>query len=362
MAEKLGEIILRFRDAAQIAHVTDPIAEDLSAVARAGDALFLSCDETAGIDRLVEGPAGTWAMHEHIGLGEIFDQPDGPEGEADIEGLAVSEDADGPWLWIAGSHALKRRKAKRAEHDAEKAAKRLRKIEREANRYLLGRVPLAPAADGGLMPVARHRDRTAAALPFSGKKSALMEALEDDPLLAPFLDIPSKENGFDAEGLAASGQRVWLGLRGPVIAGHAVVIEMAVEAEPAGELKPRKLDGDRRYRLHLLPSGGLGIRDMTVLGEDLVLLTGPVLGGDGPAHVLRWRGALAAEGGVVAEGALQPLGEVPYRGPVDHPEGLLPWPEAGEGAWLLVNDAPAPERLCADGLSVTADILRLGHG
>ena len=31
--------------------------------------------------------------------------------------------------------------------------------------------------------------------------------------------IPSNDNGFDVEGLAVSGNRVFLGLRGPVLAG-----------------------------------------------------------------------------------------------------------------------------------------------
>ena len=31
-----------------------------------------------------------------------------------------------------------------------------------------------------------------------------------------------QENGLDIEGIAVEGDRVWLGLRGPVLGGHAV--------------------------------------------------------------------------------------------------------------------------------------------
>ncbi|WP_457090403.1 DUF3616 domain-containing protein [Microvirga sp. P5_D2] len=41
----------------------------------------------------------------------------------------------------------------------------------------------------------------------------------------PFLSIPSKENGFDVEGLAVREGRISPGLRGPVLRGHAVVLD-----------------------------------------------------------------------------------------------------------------------------------------
>lgn len=351
----VDSVTLVFRDQAAFEHVTDPIAEDLSAIARADETLFLSCDETAGIDRLRPDAPGVWGSHEHINLGETYRLPDGPAGEMDIEGL----EADDGWLWIVGSHSLKRRKPKREEHDAARGLERMEKIKRDPNRGFLGRMPLAPSPDGGVMPVAEHEGRRAASVPLSAETSALHRWLSADPHLAPFLAIPSKENGLDVEGLAASGSRVWLGLRGPVLRGHAAILEFDFEVDADGHLAPRTLVEGRPYAKHLLPSAGLGVRDLARDGEDILVLTGPALGSDGPSHVLRWRAALSVDEGVhddVAE-----LCELPYLGHYDHAEGLVRWPEGGEDAWLVVHDSPVPERLDREGLSVRADVIRLGR-
>ncbi|MGF1553934.1 MAG: DUF3616 domain-containing protein [Paracoccaceae bacterium] len=353
----IDTVTLVFRDQAAFEHVTDPIAEDLSALARVSDTLFLSCDETAGVDRLRPDAPGVWGSHEHVNLGAIFDLPDGPAGETDIEGL----EADDGWLWVVGSHSLKRRKPKREENDAAEALRRMEKIKRDPNRHFLARLPLAPAADGGVMPVAEHEGRRAASVPLGPDTSALHDWLAGDPHLDPFLAIPSKENGLDVEGIAACGSRVWLGLRGPVLRGHAVILEFDVEVDDAGHLAPRPIGAGRAYRKHVLPSDGLGVRDLARDGDDLLVLTGPALGADGPSHVLRWRGALGAEEGVHAEESVAHLAELPYLGHYDHAEGLCRWPEAGEDAWLVVHDSPVPERLDAARLSVRADVLRLGR-
>jgi hypothetical protein len=348
-------VTLAFRDRSVFEHVSDPVAEDLSAVARAGDTLFLSCDETAGIERLRPEGSGRWGGHEHVNLGETFALPDGPAGEMDIEGL----EADDGWLWIVGSHSLKRRRPKREENDAARALERMARIKRDPNRAFLGRMPLAPSADGGLMPVAEHEGRRAASVPLSADASALHGWLSQDPHLAPFLAIPSKENGLDVEGLAAQGSRVWLGLRGPVLRGHAVVLELDLAEGPDGFLEARAIEGARRYRKHLLPSAGLGVRDLARDGEDILVLTGPALGSDGPSHVLRWRGAVSAAEGVQAGESVVELIELPYLGAFDHPEGIERWPEGGEDAWLVVHDSPVEDRLDRAGLSLLADVVRL---
>ena len=96
---------LRFADHAVLAHLEDPIEEDLSAAACSDGSLFPSCDEAAGVERLTE--AGEhWGNHRHVSLAELVDLPGGPKGEMDIEGLAC----DDGWLWVVGSHALKRKK------------------------------------------------------------------------------------------------------------------------------------------------------------------------------------------------------------------------------------------------------------
>ena len=71
--------------------------------------------------------------------------------------------------------------------------------------------------------------------------------------------------------------------------GWAVAIEMEMKVTKAGHLKPKRIDGKRRYRKHLLPTRGQGIRDLVFDGDDLLVLTGLSMACDCPAAVLRWR-------------------------------------------------------------------------
>ncbi|ETX15831.1 hypothetical protein OCH239_11645 [Roseivivax halodurans JCM 10272] len=314
--------------------------DDISSVTRHGDSLFLCCDETAGVDRLTRIRDGVWGNHVHFNLGAIVDLPDGPDGEMDIEGL----DCDGDWLWITGSHSLKRGKFKPGKHDLQEGLAAMARIKRDPNRYFLARMPLQEREDGFAI-AAEDGDRRGAWIEMKEKSSPLIGWLSDDPHLAPFLDIPSKENGFDIEGMVGRGNRVWLGLRGPVLRDHAVILEFEMTVTKKGRLKPRKLEDGLRYRKHLLPSGGEGVRDLEVDGDDLLVLTGPVTAGDGRSDVWRWAGFKGVHrSGMVPPEALTHVAEMPYRGAVDHPEGLVRWPEVGNG-FLVVYDSPASERL-----------------
>ncbi|SFE29242.1 DUF3616 domain-containing protein [Roseivivax sediminis] len=329
-----------FRPASDFEMVSNRIHEDISSAARCGDSLFVCCDETAGVDRLTLTEDGHWGNHEHFNLGDFVDLPDGPDGEMDIEGL----DCDGDWLWITGSHSLKRGKFKPGKHDLQGGLDAMAKIKRDPNRYFLARVPLAKTK-AGMVPTGADGERRAAWVEMKRKRSKLLGWLEGDAHLGPYLPLPSKENGFDIEGMVGRGNRVWLGLRGPVLRDHAVILEFEMKVTKAGFLKPRKIDGDRRYRKHLVPAAGEGIRDLEVDGNDLLVLTGPVTGGDGRSDILRWRGfAGVRTSGVVAPESVQHVMELPYRGAVDHPEGLVLWPEV-TGAVLVLYDSPGKARL-----------------
>jgi hypothetical protein len=234
----------------------------------------------------------------------------------------------------------------------------MEEIEREPNRYFLGRIPLVEDASGLLAPARSEGERQASWLKLGKNRSALERWLGADPHLGPFLSIPSKENGFDVEGLAVRGTRVWLGMRGPVLRGHAVVLDLELRQKAPDRLKACRIDGRRRYRKHLLDTRGLGIRDMRFAGDDLLLLVGPTMSLEGPAFVLRWRDAAHDdEPGVIPSERIELVAELPYRLHVDHPEGLELWPEAGDGALLIIYDAPAPERTDAERFTVRADVI-----
>ncbi len=353
-ANRLDQVALTFSDWRPLRHVEDPLHKDLSAVARVGDSLFLACDETASIERLRRLEDGSFGDHRHYTLNDFVDLPAGAEGEMDIEGLCV----EGGFLWIVGSHSLKRCKPKLDESDADDALKNMESVEREPNRYFLGRVPLVEEAPGLFIPAKSEEERHAAWVRFGKKRSALIRWLADDPHLSRFLKIPSKENGFDVEGLAVRGSRIWLGLRGPVLRGHAVVLDLDIKEQAPGRLKARRIDGGQRYRKHLLDTRGLGIRDMRFDGDDLLLLVGPTMSLEGPAFVLRWRGAFGEAGsGVVDPSRIEVVAELPYQLHADHPEGIDLWPEGGQGALLVIYDAPAPERTDPDTFTVHADVI-----
>lgn len=321
---------------------------NLSAVRVDGELLWIAGDETATVERLTcdnaQRPA-EYGRHVSFPLADVLSLPGKADEEADIEGIS----RNGPYLWVIGSHSAKRRKVK-ADHSAAKAVKRLASVLPEPARRVLARVALT-----GDEPTEATPDGARSAV-LGGK--GLFGLLEEDEHLAPFLRIPGKDNGLDIEGIAVHGQpgseRVLLGLRGPVLRGWAVVLRLR-PYEDDGELRLGKINGER-YAKHFLDLGGLGIRDMCVHGEDLLLLAGPSMDLDGPVRVYRWRGAAGADPAeVVRGGDLHRELDLPYGDGDDHPEGLALLPS---GELLVVYDSPAPHRLTEPGV-VLADVFRL---
>ncbi|MFO0119910.1 MAG: DUF3616 domain-containing protein, partial [Cyanobium sp.] len=95
------------------------------------------------------------------------------------------------------------------------------------NAHVLGCLRL----NGEGLPVAGQR----LAFDAAAGRDALSQVLAADPLIAPFLKIPSKENGLDIEGIAARAERLLVGLRGPVLRGIALVLDLHLDGiEPNG--------------------------------------------------------------------------------------------------------------------------------
>src|SRR3546814_4598583 len=129
------------------------------------------------------------------------------------------------------------------------------------------------------------------------------------------MEVPSKENGFDVEGLAVRGSRVFLGLRGPVLRGWATVVELDLKTPKPGRLKLRRIGADgESYRKHFLDLDGLGIRELVFDGDDLLVLAGPTMDLDGLVVLFRWSGALeAATETVIPQGPeLAPIMHLPF--------------------------------------------------
>ncbi|MGN9845549.1 DUF3616 domain-containing protein [Nonomuraea sp. H19] len=320
----MEQVELRFDHASQAAQTHT----NLSAIRQSATGLWVAGDETATFEHL------TWTG-DHFGdqrtfrLADYVDLPAGPEEEADIEGMAR---ADGH-LWLVGSHSLKRRKVK--SKDPEKAAERLATVIREENRFILVRLPLREEAPGPGAILAGGQNLTA--------------HLREDRHLGPFLALPGKDNGLDVEGIAVVSERVYLGLRGPVLRGWAVMLELRLEDAGKGRLRVRE-----PYRKHFLDLGGLGVRDLCPDGDALLLLAGPTMDLDGPVRVLRWRPGPARQGVIPAD-ALETVLELPYGVGCDHPEGLA---RLADGRLMVVYDSPSPARITPAG-GVLADVFTI---
>jgi len=332
---------------------------NLSGVRQDGDCLWVVNDETAEVERLTavtdaDGRVIAFADHRAFSLADLVKLPAGPDEEADLEGLA----RDGGWLWTVGSHSHKRKKVKPGQ-PAAKGRRRLATVIREDNRYILARLPVVTGSDGLPEVVRETADgRRAAVLGVAG--DSITDLLRDDPHLAPFLSIPGKDNGFDIEGIAVRGDRVYLGLRGPVLRGWAVVIEVRPETGPgADRLVLRPVDrGGALYRTHFLDLASLGVRDHCPYGEDLLILAGPTMSLDGPVRLVRWPDvAVIDEPAVVPAGDLPVLGDLPRGEGDDRAEGITLLTGPGAPRLLTVYDGPADDRRTPGG--VLADVMAL---
>jgi hypothetical protein len=336
------------------------LRENLSAVLLSPDQhLWLASDEHAALERLSPVGERTFGNHKSFQLAEYLNLPGQPDAEIDIEGLAFADD----YLWLVGSHSRKRKQPNAKKIDLENA-ERLSIIESEPNRYLLARIPLV----GGELkrsspsPIQPDRILTAALLATTATGNLLIDALMNDPHLKPFLkvEIPGKENGFDIEGLAVHQNRIWLGLRGPVLRGWAIILELEVKTSDRPDLLKLKKIGSQqqRYKKYFLDLEGLGVREISIDQEDLLILAGPTMDLDGPVKLFRLEKGLQLADNAMAKPTA--VLDIPYGRHSDHAEGITLFTQVtGKASILVVYDSPnAATRL--KGTSATlADVFKL---
>ena len=353
---------LDFDPAISVNQAGKHVRDGLSAALRTGNNLWVSCDERSSLERLTLTAPNTFGGHRSFDLNEYLNLPAGGACEIDIEGLALGHH----YLWLVGSHSLARKKPRKEDSPA-KQIKRLAKIKDDANRYLLARIPLVP--DGGtgnytLCKSCPHPDHpsqmlTAAQLVGGKKGNQLIDVMAEDIHFKDFMNIPGKDNGFDIEGLAVSGDKIFLGIRGPVLRGWASMLEIQVRDTQPGFFELRAL-GQRLYKKHFLHLEGMGIRELCTVGDDLLMLAGPTMDLDGIIAVYRWRnGFHQEEEAIVHRKELERLFEVPHGyGPTsgqDKAEGMALF---DDGHVLIVFDTPTDARKQADNC-VVADLYRL---
>jgi len=384
----LGRLLLQFDSNAA------DVPEDLSAAVHGPDGkLWVAADEAGMIERLTPAEPRIYGQHKRFHVGDFIGAVD-KDAEIDIEAL----DAHSGYLWLVGSHSAKRKKPKG--QAIEKDLERLATVEHAPQRFVFARIPFVNGelaaelkTDGSkkgsrvaarVKPAEKEGRGKAAQAGGKAKKgnggevlpgeNLLMELLRRDPHFGPFLArppgkgtgvlaIPSKDNGLDIEGLVvADTDRVFLGLRGPVLRGYAALLDMRLKDVGNGHLEPRLGKKGSRFAKHFLHLDGLGIRELCVQGKDLLVLAGPTLPVEAPIRLFRVRNFLDLEGDSVIDtkkGVLEPLFDIPQAGALDHAEGVANFNYFDESdSVLVVYDDPAPQRRYGP-CGVFADVFRL---
>jgi hypothetical protein len=354
----VASVDLAFTHPDRLAHVGDPIWQDVSSLAVAGRSIFCTCDETATVERVLYDPdTGEAAGHVNFPLGEIFDLPAGPNGEMDIEGLAIAGGA----LWICGSHSLKRDKPDDGLAD-------MADLDWDPNRGFLGMVPLVDRGDGvfdlvaAIDPVGGATARTARMLRMdASRRTPLRKMLARDPLIGAFVGLPCKENGLDIEGLAVRGDTVLLGLRGPVLGGLALIVRLEMKPTREGHMKPRRHADGRRYSLQALDLNGQGIRDLLWQGDRLLILSGATTDLEALQSVFAVE-EYDPDRAIYAAGALSRVLDLPVVRGSDHAEGLGLLEKDGAENLLVAYDSPHNDRTDKDAQRLTIDVFALASG
>jgi hypothetical protein len=307
MTVQAKSVILDYGDAAH-----GKLLTNISGAALAGDFLWTVSDEGRTVECLKPHGDG-YRLHRQVQLDQLF--PDLPDGEADLESVAV----DGDQVWICGSHCRVRRKPSDAGLDPH--------IDARLSRHLFASLKVGP--DGG--------DVQAFWRAPVAKPGGLRHALSSKPLLTPFLELPSKENGLDVEGLAVADGKAFFGLRGPVIDSFAVIAEIDVSEQAVIGETPT---------LHVLDLGGLAVRDLSRHKSHILIIAGPVNALNGPFRVCRWKPQQTNDVQKVDVVLDFPPGK-------EHPEGVCPLDRNARPGLLVVYDSPDPDRI--DGSRYRAD-------
>ena len=350
----MNQFVLRFQERFK------PFHEDLSAVVLThGNHLWVGSDETTSLERLSFDGSQTFSNHQPIDIGKFIELPPGKDKEIDIEGLAYAD----YYLWLVGSHSWKRKQPEENKTDKQNS-ERLANVELEKKRFILARIPLVNGELCQSCPHPEYPDKqlTAAQLQLTEKGNLLIDALESDEHLKPFIvaGIPSKDNGFDIEGLAISNNRIFLGLRGPVLRGWAIVLEVEVQATSPKSLKLKEIgDKGKLYKKHFVRLGGLGIRELCFDGQDLLILAGPTMDIDGPVKVFRLQNGFNSDN--LFSWEPQPILDLPYGEGNDRAEGITLFNAiAQQPSILVVYDSPSPRRILDEAAAVMADAFSLG--
>ena len=168
--------------------------------------------------------------------------------------------------------------------------------------------------------------------PTAVEATKLRKFLKAHPVLGLFAGVPGKENGIDLEGVAAVGDRLYIGCRGPVLRGNWTPVVRCRFGEPVAD--PEVL---------YLPLGGRGVRDLARVRDGFLVLAGPVGDGPGSFQVYHWDGldCLPGTRETGRPGRVNLLGEVsPDGGPKAEALAVLAETDAGYEVLVVFDGEP----------------------
>ena len=216
---------------------------DLSGIAMTGKNVLVVSDELTGVQGgTLDEKSGTITYTSAVSLaltgGKGGKKKGGGKsgGEIDMEGACFAPEENA--FYVTGSHGVGKKKG-----------------DVQLLRYGVYRIPY-DAARGGLIP-------------GEVTQTTLLPVLEQNAIFKDHLRQPLQQNGFNIEGLAWAGGKLFFGVRGPNIGGDSFVIEV-----PAGELFAKSGIGVEP-RVHRIPAGaGKGIREIVSVKGGFLMLTG----------------------------------------------------------------------------------------
>lgn len=242
-------------------------------------------------------------------------------GEIDIESIAFASNKD--CLYIVGSHSQKRKTVKIEERTAAENRKRLtdKKISPETDRNRIFQITLK-SKSGEVKDITQLDN--------------LKDLFAKDDYLKRFVDIPSKENGIDIEGLAFRDDCLFLGFRGPILRGNYVpVMVISCDAFDSSKITD--------YEIRFVQLNGSAIRDMAAVKDGFLIIGGPMGDAPGPYGIYFWNGSDMVYGTdrsmpmppatILLEEIVAPVGE---DGTLGKAEGITVLEETATGYKVLI--------------------------
>ena len=116
------------------------------------------------------------------------------------------------------------------------------------------------------------------------RTARLRDVLRQQRDLAPFVDRRLEKNGLTVEGVAIIRDRLFAGLRAPILSGDQAAIVSV-------ELNALFGSGEPKEKLHFLKLGkGRGVRDLAAFRDGILIVAGPSADEKGQYAIYWWNG------------------------------------------------------------------------